>query len=278
MLLNLVLEKILESALDSKEIQPVHAKGNQSCIFIEQTDAEAETLILWPPDVKNWLIWKDPDAGKDWRQEEKRMTENEMIGWHHWLYGTSLSKLQELMMDGGSLACCRPWGRKESDMTEWLNWTELKKKHGKESEGASFKASHGWFHPFKATVNLFNVKVSGEMVSAYTIAAWEFPEKLWEIFDEGVYLPEQVFNVGETGLYWKRMPDWSYSSTEENLMPGWVSECSCSVMSNSLRPQGCSPPGSSVHRIFQAWIPEWVAVSFFGDLPDPEIEPGSPAL
>ena len=90
----------------------------------------------------------------------------------------SLSKLQESIMDGGCLACCRPWGRKESDMTERLNRTELKKKHGKESEGASFKASHGWFHPFKAIVNLFNVKVSGEMVSAYTIATWEFPDML----------------------------------------------------------------------------------------------------
>ena len=97
-------------------------------------------------------------------------------------------------------------------------YEDLKKKHGKESEGASFKASHGWFHPFKAIVNIFNVKV---MVSAYTVATWEFPEMLWEIVDEGVYLPEQVFNVGKTGLHWKRMPDWSYISKEENLMPGY---------------------------------------------------------
>ena len=78
-----VLEKTLESLLDSKEIQPVHPKGNQSWIFIGRTDAEAETLIFWPPDAKNWLIWKDPDAGKDWRQEEKGMTEDETVGWHH---------------------------------------------------------------------------------------------------------------------------------------------------------------------------------------------------
>ena len=77
----------LESPLDSKEFQPVHPKGNQSWIFIGRTDAEAETPILWPPDAKNWLIWKDPDAGKDWRQEEKGMTEDEMIEWHHWLNG-----------------------------------------------------------------------------------------------------------------------------------------------------------------------------------------------
>ena len=80
-----VLEKTLESPLDSKEIQPVHRKGNQSWVFIARTDAEAETPILWLPDVKNWLIWKDPEAGKDWKQEEKGMPEDEMVEWHHWL-------------------------------------------------------------------------------------------------------------------------------------------------------------------------------------------------
>ena len=82
-----VLEKTLESALECKEIQPVHPKGNQSRIFIGRTDAEAETPILWPPEVKNWLIWKDPDSGKDWGQEKKGMPEDEMVGWHHWLDG-----------------------------------------------------------------------------------------------------------------------------------------------------------------------------------------------
>ena len=82
-----VLEKTLENPLDFKEMQPVHPKGNQSWIFIGRTDVEAETPILWPPDANNWLIWKDPDAGKDWRQEEKRTTEDEMVGWHHWLNG-----------------------------------------------------------------------------------------------------------------------------------------------------------------------------------------------
>ena len=94
-----VLEKTLESTLDCKEIQPVHPKGNQSSIFIGRTDAEAETPILWPPDAKNWLIGKDPDVGKDWRQEEKVTTEDEIVGWHHWLMGMSLSKLQVLVMD-----------------------------------------------------------------------------------------------------------------------------------------------------------------------------------
>ena len=82
-----MLEETLESPLDSKEIQPVHPKGNQSWIFFGRTDAEAETPILWPPDMKNWLIGKDPNAGKDWRQEEKEMTEDNMVGWHHRLYG-----------------------------------------------------------------------------------------------------------------------------------------------------------------------------------------------
>ena len=92
-----VLEKILESPLDFKEIQPVHPIGDQSWVFIGRTDAEAETPILWPPNAKNWLIWKDPDSGKDWRQEEKGMTEGEMVGWHHQLSGHEF--VRELVMD-----------------------------------------------------------------------------------------------------------------------------------------------------------------------------------
>ena len=88
--LTVVLEKTLESPLDCKEIQPVHPKGNWSWVFIGRTDAEAETPTLWPPDAKSWLIWKDPDVGKDWRQEEKGTTEDEMVGWHHWLNGHEL--------------------------------------------------------------------------------------------------------------------------------------------------------------------------------------------
>ena len=115
-----VLEKILESPLDCKEIQPVHPKGNQSWIFIGGTDAKAEAPILWPPDVKNWLIGKDPDAGKDWRQEEKGRTEDEMVGWHHQFDGHEFEQAP-----GVGLSCCRPWGHKELDMTEWLSWTEI---------------------------------------------------------------------------------------------------------------------------------------------------------
>ena len=119
-----VLEKTLESSLDFKKTQPVHPKGNQSWIFIGRTDAEPETPILWPPAAKNWLIGKDPDAGKDWRQEEKGATEDEMVGWHHWLNGHEF-ELSPGVGDGqGGLVCCSPRSRKESDTTERLNWTE----------------------------------------------------------------------------------------------------------------------------------------------------------
>ena len=118
------LEKILDSPLDCKEIKPVNPKGNQSWIFIGRIDAETETPILWPPDVNSWCIGKDLDAGKDWRQEEKGMTEDEMVGWHYLIdrdefeYGPGVGDGQ------WSLACCSPQGHKELDMTEQLNWTE----------------------------------------------------------------------------------------------------------------------------------------------------------
>ena len=120
-----VLEKTLESSLDCKEIQPVHPKGDQSWLFIGRTDVEAETSILWPPDAKSWLIGKDPDAGKDWDQEEKGMTENKMVGWHHWLNGHGFGWTLGVGDGQGSLVCCGSRGHKESGMTEWLNWTEL---------------------------------------------------------------------------------------------------------------------------------------------------------
>ena len=119
-----VLEKTLESPLDCKEIQPVHPKGDQSWVFIGGTDVEAETPILWPPDVKSWLIWKDPDAGKDWGQEEKGTTEDEMVGWHHRLNG-------QVWVDSGSWwwtgrpGMLRFMGSQSQTQLTELNWTEL---------------------------------------------------------------------------------------------------------------------------------------------------------
>ena len=104
----------------------VHPKGNQSWIFIGRTDAEAETPILWAPDAMSWLIGKDPDAGKDWRQEEKGTTEDEMAGWHHRLDGHEFEWTLGVGDGQGGLACCNSWGHKEPDTTEWLNWTEVK--------------------------------------------------------------------------------------------------------------------------------------------------------
>ena len=123
-----VLEKTLESPLDCKEIQPVHPKGDQSWVFIGGTDAEAETPILWPSDVKSWLIWKDHDAGKDWGQMEKGMMEDEMVGCMSITdsMDMSLRELRELVMGREGLVYCGSWSRKESDTTERLNWTELK--------------------------------------------------------------------------------------------------------------------------------------------------------
>ena len=119
-----MLDKTLERPLDCKEIQPVYPKRNQSWILFGRTDIEAETPILWLPDAKNWLIWKDPDAGKDWRWEKKGTNEDEMVGWDHWLSGRE-SEWTPGVGDGqAGLVCCRTWGGKESDTTERLNWTK----------------------------------------------------------------------------------------------------------------------------------------------------------
>ena len=118
-----MLRKTLDSPLDCKQIQPVHSKGDQSWVFFGRNDAKAETPVLWPPPEKNWLIGKDSDAGRDWGQKEKEMTEGEMAAWHHLLDGRE-SEWTPRVSDGqGGLACCTSWGCKESDTTEY--WTEL---------------------------------------------------------------------------------------------------------------------------------------------------------
>ena len=123
-----VLEKTLESPLDSKEIQPVNPKGNQSWIFIGRTDAEAEAPIFWPPDVKSWLIRKDPDAGKDWKWEEKSTAEDEMVGWHHWLDGHEFEQLQELVIDRKAWrAAVHGVSKSQTQLSNWteFNWSQM---------------------------------------------------------------------------------------------------------------------------------------------------------
>ena len=120
-----VLGKTLESPLDCKEIHPVHSKGDQSWVFFGRIVAKAETLVLWPPHAKSWLIRKDSDAGADWGQEEKGKTEDEMAGWHHWLNGCEFEWSLGFGDGQGGLVCCDSWGCKELDTTELPNWTEL---------------------------------------------------------------------------------------------------------------------------------------------------------
>ena len=121
-----VLKKTLESSLDCKEVQPVHPKGDQPWVFIGRTDAEAETPIHWSSQVKSWLIGKDSDAGRDWGQEEKGTTEDEMAEWHHRLDAHEFEWTPGVGDGQGGLACCDSWDHKELDTTQWLNWTELK--------------------------------------------------------------------------------------------------------------------------------------------------------
>ena len=139
----LVLEKTLEGPLDCKEIKPVNPKGDHPWIFIGRTDAEAQ--LLWPPDVKSWLIRKDSDAGKDWRQERKVTTEDEMVEWHHRLDGHEFEQAPGVGDGQGSLACCSPWGRKESQMTEWVN---KKRCPGVSTHLEQFPLQ-AFLHPFK---------------------------------------------------------------------------------------------------------------------------------
>ena len=175
-----VLEKTLESPFDSKEIQPVHPKGNQSWIFIGRTDAEAEAPVLWPPDSKNWLTGKDPDDGKDWRHEEKGVTEDEMVGWHHGLNGHEFEQAPGVGDGQGGLACCSSWGCKESETIERLNWTELIFKFC-----PLLRKSQSWIL-VKTIIDFIQDQCNREketsvqnraQVSVYYIGKWEFTVK-----------------------------------------------------------------------------------------------------
>ena len=157
MVWTVVLEKTLESPLDCKEIQPVHPKGDQSWVFIGRTDVAAETPILWPPDAKSWLIGKDPDAGKDWGQEKKGTTEDEMAGWHHWLDGHEFGWTPGVGDGQEGLECCNSWGLPESDMTEPLNWTELIQHQNKEHINTSNTAK---VRSFKVSTAMCSYKLA----------------------------------------------------------------------------------------------------------------------
>ena len=132
----MVLEKTLESPLDCKEIQPVHSEGDQPWDFFGRNDAKAETPVLWPLDAKSWLIGKDSDAGRDWGQEEKGMTEDEVAGWQHWLDGRGSQWTLGVGDGQGGLVCCDSWGRKESDTTERLIWSDLRRQNCKTKLGS----------------------------------------------------------------------------------------------------------------------------------------------
>ena len=140
-----VLGKTFESPLDCKAIKPVHPKGNQSWIFNGRADIEAEAPIFWPPDTKSWLIWKNPDAEKDWRRDKKGITEDEMAGWHYWLNGHEFEQAPGDDEGQGSLACYSPWSHKESDMTERLN--NNNQIHNPK------QAWQSWFHYLQALVS-----------------------------------------------------------------------------------------------------------------------------
>ena len=244
-----VLEKAIESPLDCKEIQPVHPKGNQSWIFIGRTNVEAETPIFWPPYAKSWLIWKDPDVGKDWGQEKKGMTEDEMVRWHHRLYRHGFGWTPEVGDGQGGLVCCNSWGCKELDMTEWLNWTELIFPRDEHSDSCQLTTSPG--------------SDAGKIFVHVLI--WTHENLLGGIYEEENCWPiEYVFSSLDYV-----MPDCSPEWLHQLLLPPALEESGslfpqpfppfvCMLSHFSFiwlcDPMDCSPPGSSVHEILQARI------------------------
>ena len=164
----MVLEKSLESPLDSKGIKPVNLKGNQSWIFIGRADAEAETPILWPPNAKNGLIGKDPDAGKDWSQEEKGVTEDEVVGWHHWLDGHEFEQASGVGDGQGSLACCSPWGHSVGhNWATELNWKLENNKEWSLWQLYSFIMLSGWHWMISHNKNFFIVLFGGTAMDPF---------------------------------------------------------------------------------------------------------------
>ena len=154
----MLLEKTLESPLDCKEIQPVHSKGDQPWVFFGRNDAGAETPVLWPPHAKSWLIGKDSDAGRDWGQEKKGMTEDEMAGWHHGLDGRESDWTPGDGDEHGGLACCSSWGRRVGhNLAAELNWTELKNQWLKE-KFYKILNNFGWRNIFSLSWGIVNLQ------------------------------------------------------------------------------------------------------------------------
>ena len=170
-----VLEKTFESPLNSKEIKPGNPKGNQSWVFTGRSNAEAETLILWPPDAKSWLIGKNLDAGKDWGQEDKGTTEHEMVGWHHWINGSEFEQTPGDSEGQESLACCSPWGCKELDMTKWLdnNKRGWQKRKNSQTVKPRLLKTNGWSSRSKGVETLLH------QVTHPTIYPMEFQNSCW---------------------------------------------------------------------------------------------------
>ena len=257
-----VLEKTLESPLDCKEIQPVHPKGNQSWIFIGRTNAEAETPILWPPDAKNWLIGKDPDAGRDWRQEEKGTTEDEMVGWHHWLNGHVFGWTPGVGDGQGGLVCCGSWGHKESDTTEQLNWTMFQKFSNLE---------HDWKKE-RSKSNVMSVCSQGSQKIIRSQGSQEI-DNLWKnktdtmqpnVIRALLLITQVTFNNCFTYIWHKTMCVRACSVVSNSATP-WTTARQALLSTGFLRQEHCSrlscPPT--------------------GDLPNPGIKPmslASPAL
>ena len=211
----MVLEKTLESPLDSKEITAVNPIGNQPWIFIGRTDAEAETPILWPHDMKNWLIWKDPDAGKDWRWEEKASTEDEMVGWHHQLNGYEFEQALGVGDGQGSLACCSLWGLKELDTIEWLNWTELKAINQNFNSPQQHPPisldrhhDHYYFHSFLSHISLCYdvINVMNKSSGCQQAALQELKWHLFWWFCIWKITMNECFSKYQSGKYWDTVP------------------------------------------------------------------------
>ena len=180
MLLNCGVGEDSWESLGLQGIQPVHPKGDQSGMFIGRTDDEAETAILWPPHVKSWLIGKDPDAGRDWGQEEKGTTEDEMAGWHHWLDGREFEWTPGVGDGQGGLVCCVSWGHKESDTTEWLNWTDSCLSFLSKEFFSSFCSPSLFFTPLSSSY--FSKRIISNNCDSWCFAVVPILRKGWGVF------------------------------------------------------------------------------------------------